>query len=31
MEHLKLKYPKVDGAQRKELKAAMAQLRSERH
>jgi len=31
MEHLKLKYPKVDAAQRKELKAAMAQLRSERH
>jgi len=31
MEHLKLKYPKVDAAQKKELKAAMAQLRSERH
>jgi PPK2 family polyphosphate:nucleotide phosphotransferase len=31
MEHLKLKYPKVDAGQRKVLKAAMAQLRSERH
>ena len=31
MDQLKLSYPKVDAAQRKEMKAALAELRRERH